>query len=281
MKPTCRVAILALGLLVAVAANNGLQFASAQSNSEPLQLSMHTESINYTITNQSGSLWAKIDGYYPINITGADIGVLPMLYPMPPNSTNIHIYLNNQELSWSNYTETHSGALHETAIGDWWMIYSILENFSDSFELRIHYEHPILQVNGSCIFLYDLNIADYLSPQTPDSTAYFTVNFQTAFSEVHVYTASVGSSASQWQTKNFELTNQKISFEMHSSFGVSLPSDLAVVFSAREGSNADRTALFLPDLVVPIVIDIILVVVLLFVKRKSLTSCFSSKKSAN
>jgi hypothetical protein len=66
-------------------------------------------------------------------------------------------------MSWSNYTQIYPEALHHTAVGDWWMIYSNLENVSDYFELKIHYEHPLEMINGSYLFLYDLNISPYLS----------------------------------------------------------------------------------------------------------------------
>ena len=56
-------------------------------------LSMPVEYVNYTITSINGTLWAKIDGYYPIyllkQMNCSFNGEMPMVYPMPPQTTNI------------------------------------------------------------------------------------------------------------------------------------------------------------------------------------------------
>ena len=175
MKQTSFAAIFVLVLLVSVAI--GLEvvcFVSANPDGSNLQLSMPIEHINYTITDLNGALWAKIDGSYPITILNqGNCTVLPMLYPMPPNSTNIHVILNDVEIEWSNYTASSPESVHRTAIGDWWMISCVLGELSDSFLLEIHYEHPLEIKNGSYLFPYDLNINDYLSPESPTSTAHF------------------------------------------------------------------------------------------------------------
>ncbi len=282
MKPTAYTAILVLALLVALAASavSICSFASANPSGEPLQLSMPIEHINYTITTINGSLWAKIDGYYPISIQNSASDILPMLYPMPPNSTNIHLYLGDHELEWSNYTQTYPDSLHRTALGDWWMVSSVLGNLSDSFLLQIHYEHPLERVNGSYVLLYDLNIADYLSAQNPDSTAYFTVRFEGNVSDVHVYTAPPNSLASQWQPKAFAFTAEGLTFEVHSQFGADLPGDLAVVFSdGTSSSQNEQQGALEPTWVIPVVLDIILIAILLYAKRKTVLSAFSSRKT--
>ena len=282
MKPTAYTAILVLTLLLALAASamSICSFASANSNGEPPQLSMPIEHINYTITDINGSLWAKIDGYYPISIQNSASDILPMLYPMPPNSTNIHLYLGDHELEWSNYTQTYPDFLHKTAIGDWWMVSSVLENMSDSFLLQIHYEHPLERVNGSYVFLYDLNIVDYLSAQNLDSTAYFTVSFEGNISDVHVYTAPPNTVAAQWQPKTFTSTTDGLTFEMHSQFGEDLPGDLAVVFSdGTANSQNEQQGTLEPAWVIPVVIDIVFIGILLYAKRKTVLSAFSSRKT--
>jgi hypothetical protein len=199
-------------------------------------LSMPVEYINYTITSVNGTLWAKIDGYYPIYLLKQPdcnfAGDLPMVYPLPPQTTNIRVRLDGKEVSWSNYTQIYPDALHHTAIGDWRMIYGNLENVSDYFELRIHYEHPLEMVNGSYLFLYDLNINPYLSPQSDNSTAYFTVQMQTNFTNLNVYTTQTDT---KWNSKNYTLTKegstQMINIQMYSEYGKPLLGDLVVEFS--------------------------------------------------
>ena len=255
---------------------------------------MPIEYVNYTITDVNGVFWAKIDGKYPISLLeSADCtfnGVLPMLYPMPPNATNINITVDNRDAAWRDY---EGSEMHQTAIGNWAMIYCVISDVNESFLLKIHYEHPIEYVNGSHhIFLYDLNIAPYLSSQSPDSTAYFAFRFQTDSGEVHVYTALPDSIQAQWQIKNYTLRQESestvVMVELHSRFGEELPGDLAVVFSGTQNSSAnllsnsnqsEQETNYLMWLV-PVLIDVVLVAAVLFVKRKAVVSVFSSRKNA-
>jgi hypothetical protein len=203
-----------------------------------------------------------------------------MVYPMPPNSTNIHLYLGERELAWSNYTQANPDSVHRTAIGDWWMVSSVLDNLSDSFLLQIHYEHPLERLNGSYVFLYDLNIADYLSTQSPDSTAYFTISFEGNVSNVNVYTAPVNSPPSQWQPKTFISTAEGLTVEMYSQYGADLLGDFVVVFSNVNylSENKKQDALE-PTWAIPVVIDVVLIGILLYAKRKTVISAFSSRKT--
>ncbi len=210
--------------------------ATANPEGSTLVLSMPVEYINYTIASINGTLWAKIDGDYPIYLlkqTDCSFnGDLPMVYPMPPQTTNIRVSLDNKEVSWSNYTQIYPEALHHTAIGDWWMLYGNLENVSDYFELRIHYEHPLEMVNGSYLFLYDLNISPYLSLESNNSTAYFTFYVETNFASLNVYSTETDY---KWNPVNFTLTenasSKVVSVQMYSEYGKPLLGDLVVEFS--------------------------------------------------
>ncbi len=217
----------------------GLSFvkpATANPEGSIPNLFMPVEFINYTITSINGTLWAKIDGYYPIYLLkqlGCSFaGDLPMVYPMPPQTTNISISLDGKEIGWSNYTQSYSETLHHTAIGDWWMIYGNLENVSDYFELRIHYEHPLEMVNGSYLFLYDLNISPYLSLESNNSTAYFTIYMETNFAGLNVYSTETDF---KWNPVNFTLTENASSkvvlVQIYSEYGKPLLGDLVVEFS--------------------------------------------------
>jgi hypothetical protein len=216
-------------------------------------LSMPEEYINYTITSINGTLWAKIDGYYPIYLLKENNcsfdGELPMIYPMPPQATNISVSLNNKEVNWINYTQSYPEALHHTAIGDWWMIYSNLENISDYFALKIHYEHPLEVVNGSYLFLYDLNIDPYLSEQSNNLTAYFTIQMQTSFTNLKVYSTETDS---KWNPVNYNMAkeglNQVVSIQMHSEYTKPLLGDLAVTFS-HENQISELPPWILPTLI--------------------------------
>jgi hypothetical protein len=260
---------LILALLFSSAAGTALiDFASANPDGLPAQLSMPVEYVNYTIISVNGTLWAKIDGTYPIHMLEkpecAFNGDLPMLYPVPPGTTNINVTFNDRSLSWSNYTQVDPQALHHTAIGDWWMISAIPSNVSDFFTLKIHYEHPLSAVNGSYLFLYDLNISPYLSPETDTSTAYFTVRMETNVTNLHVYTAE---SDTKWNPKDYttakEGSVEVISIQIQSEYSESLAGDLIMEFS-----EADQVPEF-PAWTVPVLILVLSLIVLLYLKRRS------------
>jgi hypothetical protein len=199
-------------------------------------VSMPIEYINYTIKPLNGTLWAQIDGYYPIHILNhlnSSSVDLPMVYPMPPGTTNIQVKLNEKEVHWSNYTDTNPEFTHKTAIGDWWMIQTTLTDISEFFVLKIHYEHPLQKVNASYIFLYDLNISPYLNPQIRESTANFTLQFYTNITNFKAYTALPETSADSWKPLNHNITNEgsKITIIMHSEYNKPLAGDLVVTFS--------------------------------------------------
>ena len=230
-------------------------------------LAMPVEYVNYTITAINGSLWAIIDGDYPIYVSSqpdyAIIGELPMVYPMPPNTTNIHVYLENKELSWTNYTQTYPDQLHHTAIGDWWMIYSVLGNVSNFFELKIHYEHPLQIINDSYLFLYDLNISPYLSSQGNNSTAFFTIQMQTNFTRLNVYSTKTDD---KWTAANFTLKKNNstdvVLVQMYSEYGKPLLGDLIVEFSQNRQVNESTLWIF-PSF------SIAVLLVTLFYRRKT------------
>lgn len=197
-------------------------------------LSMPVEYVNYTITWVNGSLWAKIDGNYPIYNSGFD--VLPIVYPTPPGTTNISLKLDGALVSWSNYTEVYPDELHHTGIGDWSMIYAVLEDVPDFFVLEIHYEHPVQVINGSYMFLYDLNIKDYLSPSANKSIAYFTVRMDTNFTDLDVQTIALDESL---HPINYTVTNghpSEIAVQMVSEYN-NLLGDLLFSFKALDSQK--------------------------------------------
>lgn len=203
-------------------------------------LAMPVEYVDYTITEVNGTLWAKIDGTYPIYVLSESDDApcvpaeLPMVYPTPPDTTNFRVWVNGSEIAWSDW----GSGTHHTAIGEWEMAYCVISPVSEYFLLTIHYEHPLTVVNGSNLFLYDLNIAGYLTELSNTSTAYFTVNFETAVSDVRAYTTFTDS---VWNPKNFtsniSCDVQTVSIEMRSVLDdvldESLAGDLVVMFDSE------------------------------------------------
>jgi hypothetical protein len=230
-------ALLIFALLLSATAGTA-RLAEANPDTAPL-ISMPEEQINYTITSVNGTLWAKIEGTYPLHILPESDGApscvpseLPMVYPTPPGTTNIHVTVDGMELEWSNWLEADT---HHTAIGDWNMVFCLLSPVSEDFVLKIHYEHPVEQVNGSYIFLYDLNISPYLSPWSLNSTAYFTIRMDANVSNLQAYTTETDS---VWNPINYTLSQegatQVVAIQMFSEYDKPLLGDLAVVFSDAE-----------------------------------------------
>jgi hypothetical protein len=208
----------------------------------PALLTMPKEQINYTITRVNGTWWAKIDGTYPLHILTEADGApscvpaeLPMVYPTPPNTTNIHMKVDGVELEWSNWPQ----GTHHTAIGDWSMVYCLITPVSERFTLTIHYEHPVERVNESYIFLYDLNISPYLSPWSLNSTAFFIIRMDANASNLQAYTTETDM---VWNPINYTVTQdgemQVVSIQMYSEYSKmvqgDLAGDLAITFSDAE-----------------------------------------------
>jgi len=186
-----------------------------------------------------------------------------MVYPMPANTTDIHVYLGDNELTWINYTADYPDAVHHTVLGDWWMIYSVVGPVQNFFVLRIHYEHPIQIVNGSYLFLYNLNISPYLTLQNNNSTCYYTITMKTNFTDLNVYTTG---SNPVWKPLNYTITKegstQVVSIQEISDFSDNpLPGDMAVTFS---GNNQIPE---IPLFVVPVLAISTLFIALFFSKK--------------
>jgi hypothetical protein len=70
-------ALILLLLTSLVAGFGTINFASANPDGSFPNLAMPIEYVNYTVTIVNGSLWATVDGYYPISIINGFDGDLP------------------------------------------------------------------------------------------------------------------------------------------------------------------------------------------------------------
>jgi len=251
------------------------------SSAEMPSFNMPKEYLNYTITTRDGAPWAVIEGVYPIYCSNADKqDTIAMVYPTPPGTTNISIKLNGVLLNWSDFAEQYPDALHHTAIGDWSMIGTAFEP-SSNFVLSIHYEHPIMQANGSYQFLYDLNISPYLSASSPSSTASFTLKIDDAYSNIKVFTVPSDSIRNPMEYVSQRQGGLKeITFAVTSEYAKTLPGDVIVTFD--EANNENQS---FPTPTVAVVLGValfvaavtLLVVVLARRKKRSNTSVLTDK----
>ena len=245
--------IISVLLFSAVAGVQRVNSEAANLLPSPPLIAMPEEYINYTITSINGSLWAKIDGTYPLQIIFGPEQVytwdstsyqvvsdpLTLVYPTPPGTTNITVRMDETELSWDNYTEIYPGFLHHTAIGDWPMINCTIYPIPEYFTLKIHYEHPIMLINGSYTFLYDLNISPYLSSYSNQSTAYFNIRMETNYTSLHVNTVGSDETLSPINyTTTREKTAETITFQIVSEYSKPLPGDILITFTASKAPEA-------------------------------------------
>jgi hypothetical protein len=217
---------------------------------------MPEEYIDYTISRINGSLWAKVDGTYPLTKSTIECedqalsadnmwftftgDTLPMVYPTPPGTINISVEMDETELEWSNYTQTFPDETHYTAIGDWPMINCTIHPVLDQLTLKIHYEHPILLINGSYTFLYDLNISPYLSPWSNKSTAHFNITFETDITDLQASTIATDGTLNPVEyTVTRENETETVSLQVVSEYSQPLPGDLLISF--HEGNESGQT----------------------------------------
>jgi len=241
-------------LLLAIA---GLQFApfAAANSTSAYSLEMPEEYIDYTISWINGSLWAKVDGTYPLTKFGIECedqalsgdsawftftgDTLPMAYPTPPGTINISVKMDETELEWSNYTQIFPDETHYTTIGDWAMINCTIHPILDQFTLKIHYEHPILLINGSYTFLYDLNISPYLSPWSNKSTAHFNIRFEIDITDLQAHTIATDGTLNPVEyTITRETEAETLSLQVVSEYSQPLPGDLLISF--HEGKESEQ-----------------------------------------
>ena len=236
-------------------------------------ISMPQEYLNYTISNINGSLWATVDGVYPMHISPELVGhEIQMMYPTPTGTTgDIRIDLDGQEVSWSNYTQTNPAAFHYTYLGEWPMINCAILPASADFVMRIHYQHPIMQANGSCLFLYDLNINSYLSNLSSSSTATFNVRFETNCSNIQVYTVPSDSSIPRDSTKTpvifvttYGNNTQTVTFNIISDYSKSVPGDELITFEDSQAQVPE-----FPSWVILPICMIMALMAVMIVRRKN------------
>jgi len=241
-------------LLLAITGLQFLPFAAANPTSA-YSLEMPEEYIDYTISWINGSLWAKVDGTYPLHKFGIKCqdqsggvdntwftftgDVLPMVYPTPPGTINISVKVDEIELEWSNYTQTFPDETHYTAIGNWTMTNCTIHPILDQFTLKIHYEHPILLINGSYTFLYDLNISPYLSPWSNKSTAHFNIRFEIDITDLQAHTIATDGTLNPVEyTITRETEAETLSLQVVSEYSQPLPGDLLISF--HEGKESEQ-----------------------------------------
>ena len=145
------------------------------------------------------------------------------------------------------------------------MINCTITPIPDDFVLKIHYEHPLEAINGTYLFLYDLNISPYLSPANPNSTAIFTIHTPTDYPIARAYTTGLDSA---WKPKNYTIaqegTSETVTIEMFSEYGKPLAGDLVVTFSDLTAQTIPQRS---PWIIIPLFIIVALIALIAYRKK--------------
>jgi len=256
---------LSMLLLSAVATFQLVNSEVANSLPNAILSTMPEEFINYTITTVKGSLWAKIDGTYPIHVLLSPEPLL-LVYPTPPGTINISLKMDETELNWNNYTEIYPEKLHFTALGNWPMINCTINPVPEYFTLKIHYEHPVTLINGSHTFLYDLNISPYLSEWSTKSTAHFTIRMETNYTSLNVNAIATDETLTPiGYTTKTDNAAKTVTFPIVSEYAKPLLGDILVTFRAANPPTVIEVSYLL--IILPIAIIATLIAHIAF-KRK-------------
>jgi hypothetical protein len=191
--------IVLLFLFVVFVFSSEIKIAEANPLPSPPFIGMPEEYINVTISFVNGTLWAKVDGTYPLfkaytedvflldsdgdgsgTLVGVVFSYLKTKYPIPPNATNISVKMNETYLRWTRLPEED---IYQTYIGDYQYINWTIDPIREYFVIKTHYEHPLNQKDGNYIFLYPLITGPYVKPgiHIPEyntSTAHFNINLE-------------------------------------------------------------------------------------------------------
>lgn len=185
----------------------GMRFnRAAQANPIPIPVIMMPEEyINATISlGDHGVAYAEVDGLYPFKNIGYEN--VTMYYPVPPNSSEITVMMNDTVLEWR-----YSDGNYSTVVGEFPMIEWLINPAPDSFEIRTHYSHFIMK-DGSYSFLYAMGTGRYLESYAKQTTAYVSINVSKDFApternmDLHALRYDKGASRWLWNPVNYTIT---------------------------------------------------------------------------
>jgi len=156
---------------------------SAKISANPIpvpSILMPEEYIDIEFTSIGGVIRAKVDGAYPFGNTG--YGTVDMYYPVPPDSENVSVELDDEPLNWS-----YSQWTYPTIVGDWPMIQWIIYPAPQNFVIKTHYEHAVPALDNVYTLVYAMGTGKYLDYYSKQTTAYVTVRIGFAYENLKVY----------------------------------------------------------------------------------------------
>lgn len=176
----------ALPLLIIVFFGASIATVSAAPISVPTLL-MTRGYVNITVKLTSANeVEVLVESVYSFENVTHD--VVKMYYPIPPNASDVKIYVNDERVKWSYDT-----IIYGTVLGNYPTVYWEIENPLRSFNVTITYSYKVLKENEYFKILYATGTGKYLEAYVEPYVIYVNLTFIDIplNSEVYVGTASL------------------------------------------------------------------------------------------
>ena len=190
-------------------------------------LIMPREYINITIrealVNGEIKYLAIVDCEYPFR--NVNYSAVKMLFPVPEDSFNIHVYIGEMEIKW-----TYSEEFYSTILGCIPMIEWAITNLPKEFTIKVHYEHYLATWKSKPVLIYALGTGKYLNFHAKETVAEVHIKTEFPIFDYQVYLDDDLNTS-----KNVGGEAIDIKLEFRSGMFRPFTRDLIFTFSPREG----------------------------------------------
>ena len=143
----------------------------------PPPASMPLEDMKINIQTIEGSLCAQFSGDFTFNYIPDEVFL--MMFPVPPDVTDIQVYQDDVERSWSWSSENYSTILPEMPsipMIEWEGPFP-----TERCVFTVEYEHGLIERPEEYIFFYALGTGKYFQTYDKTTTAYFNIRFPSTY----------------------------------------------------------------------------------------------------